>query len=92
MVCKGRRGSGYDSPKEELRCLLQQLMEEELATLVGAERLERSEERVNQGNGAWRRFPQSPVARGVRGVKLVVSDAHPGLKQALAGVCVGTTW
>jgi len=28
----------------------------------------------------------------VRGVRLVVSDAHPGLKQALRAVCVGAAW
>ncbi|MHB0877724.1 MAG: IS256 family transposase [Anaerolineae bacterium] len=39
-----------------------------------------------------RSFLQSLVARGVRGVKLVVSDAHPGLKQAIAEVFVGATW
>ena len=40
----------------------------------------------------WRSFLQSLVARGVRGVKLVVSDAHPGLKQAIAEVLVGASW
>ena len=40
----------------------------------------------------WRAFLQSLVARGVRGVKLVVSDAHPGLKQAIAEVFVGASW
>jgi putative transposase len=40
----------------------------------------------------WRTFLQSLVARGVRGVKLVVSDAHPGLKQAIAEVFVGAGW
>src|SRR5947207_7115333 len=34
----------------------------------------------------WREFLQGLVARGVRGVKLVISDAHPGLKQALKEV------
>lgn len=40
----------------------------------------------------WRAFLQSLVARGVRGVKLVTSDAHPGLKQAIAEVFVGAAW
>lgn len=31
----------------------------------------------------WRDFAQSLVARGLRGVKLVISDAHRGLKQAI---------
>ncbi len=40
----------------------------------------------------WRTFLQGLVARGVRGVKLVTSDAHPGLKQAIAEVFVGAGW
>jgi transposase-like protein len=40
----------------------------------------------------WRTFLQALVARGVRGVRLVVSDAHPGLKQAIAEVFVGASW
>jgi len=40
----------------------------------------------------WRGFLESLVARGVRGVKLVVSDAHPGLKQAIAEVFLGAAW
>jgi transposase-like protein len=40
----------------------------------------------------WRAFLQDLVARGVRGVKLVTSDAHPGLKQAIAEVFVGAAW
>ena len=40
----------------------------------------------------WRTFLQGLVARGVRGVKLVTSDAHPGLKQAIKEVFVGASW
>jgi putative transposase len=40
----------------------------------------------------WREFLQSLVARGVRGVKLVSSDAHPGLKQAVKEVFLGAAW
>ncbi len=39
-----------------------------------------------------RAFLQSLVARGVRGVRLVVSDAHPGLRQAIGEVFVGAAW
>jgi putative transposase len=34
----------------------------------------------------WREFLRSLVRRGLRGVQLVVSDAHEGLKQAIAQV------
>ena len=39
----------------------------------------------------WREFLRSLVARGLIGVQLAISDAHPGLKTALAQV-LGTTW
>ncbi len=39
----------------------------------------------------WRAFLQSLLARGVRGVQLVVSDSHPGLKKAIAEVFVGAS-
>jgi transposase-like protein len=40
----------------------------------------------------WRAFLQDLVARGVRGVRLVISDAQPGLKQAIGEVFVGASW
>jgi putative transposase len=40
----------------------------------------------------WRAFLQDLVARGLRRVKLVTSDAHPGLKRAIAEVLVGAAW
>jgi transposase-like protein len=40
----------------------------------------------------WTAFLRGLVKRGLRGVRLVVSDAHEGLKQALATVLIGTTW
>jgi putative transposase len=39
----------------------------------------------------WREFLRSLVARGLVGVQLAISDAHPGLKAALAQV-LGTPW
>jgi putative transposase len=39
----------------------------------------------------WREFLRSLVARGLSGVKLVVSDAHAGLKAAI-GQVLGATW
>jgi putative transposase len=40
----------------------------------------------------WTAFLRSLVKRGLRGVRLVVSDAHEGLKHAIATVLSGTTW
>jgi len=47
---------------------------------------------VSEDVALWRAFLQDLVARGVRGVRLVTSDAHPGLKQAVAEVFVGAAW
>jgi len=40
----------------------------------------------------WTAFLRSLVKRGLRGVRLVISDAHEGLKQAISTVLSGTTW
>jgi putative transposase len=39
----------------------------------------------------WSGFLKTLVRRGLKGVKLVVSDAHEGLKQAIARI-VGASW
>ncbi len=44
-------------------------------------------------NGAfWEEFLRSLVRRGLSGVKLVISDAHEGLKNAISSVLTGTSW
>ncbi len=40
----------------------------------------------------WSEFLRSLVARGLRGVQLVVSDAHEGLRQAMSKALPGITW
>jgi putative transposase len=40
----------------------------------------------------WTAFLRGLVARGLRGVRLVISDAHEGLKRAVATVLTGATW
>jgi putative transposase len=40
----------------------------------------------------WTAFLRSLVKRGLKGVRLVISDAHEGLKQAISTVLAGTTW
>ncbi len=44
---------------------------------------------VSEDHVLGREFLQGLVGRGLRGVQLVVSDAHPGLQAAIAQVCVG---
>jgi transposase-like protein len=39
----------------------------------------------------WSRFLRSLLDRGLRGVKLVISDQHAGLRKAI-GRCMGTSW
>jgi putative transposase len=40
----------------------------------------------------WLRFLRALVARGLRGVYLVTSDAHEGLRQAIGAVLHGASW
>jgi putative transposase len=40
----------------------------------------------------WLQFLRSLVARGLSGVQLVISDAHNGLKAAIAAVLTGASW
>lgn len=48
---------------------------------------------VTAEDGAgWLAFLRSLRARGLKGVKLVVSDAHPGLKDAISSVLRGASW
>jgi putative transposase len=46
---------------------------------------------VEDGAG-WTAFLRSLVARGMRGVQLVISDAHCGIKDAIAAVLPGAAW
>ncbi len=41
---------------------------------------------------AWTEFLRSLVERGLSGVELVISDAHGGIKAAIAAVLGGATW
>ena len=47
---------------------------------------------TSEDGAAWLTFLRSLVARGLRGVKLTVSDAHPGLKAAIAAALPGSAW
>ena len=45
------------------------------------------------GDGAfWLAFLRSLNARGLSGVELVISDAHQGLKNAIATAFAGASW
>jgi putative transposase len=45
-----------------------------------------------EDGAAWLAFLRSLVARGLAGVKLVTSDAHPGLVDAIAATLPGAAW
>jgi transposase-like protein len=40
----------------------------------------------------WKAFLRGLVERGLKGVELVISDAHQGLRQAIQAVLVGAAW
>jgi len=45
-----------------------------------------------EDGAAWLAFLRGLVARGLGGVKLVSSDAHPGLVDAIAATLTGASW
>jgi putative transposase len=47
---------------------------------------------LSEAETHWRSFLQSLVDRGMRGIKLVVSDGHAGLKAARQAVLAGVPW
>jgi putative transposase len=47
---------------------------------------------LSEAEAHWRDFLASLQARGLHGVKMVVSDAHAGLKPALAARLTGVPW
>src|SRR5207247_5015984 len=47
---------------------------------------------TSEDGAAWLAFLRSLVARGLGGVKLVTSDAHPGLVDAIAATLPGASW
>jgi Transposase and inactivated derivatives len=47
---------------------------------------------TSEDGAGWTAFLRGLVARGLSGVELVVSDAHPGLKDAIASVLPGAAW
>src|SRR5436190_10085918 len=47
---------------------------------------------TTEDTAAWTAFLRSLVARGLSGVELVISDAHGGIKAAIAAVFTGASW
>jgi len=47
---------------------------------------------ASEDRGFWTAFLRSLVKRGLSGVRLVISDAHEGLQQAIGTVLSGAAW
>ena len=47
---------------------------------------------TSEDGASWTAFLRSLVARGLTGVRLVTSDAHPGLVEAIAATLPGASW
>ncbi len=47
---------------------------------------------TTEDEAGWKTFLHSLVTRGLSGVKLVISDAHTGLKKAIASELAGSGW
>ncbi len=46
----------------------------------------------SEDGGFWLQFLRGLVGRGLSGVQLVISDAHHGLRTAIAAVLIGASW
>src|SRR4029079_14677721 len=46
----------------------------------------------SEAKAFWTAFLRRLLKRGLKGVRLVISDAHEGLKAAISTVLTGTTW
>ena len=47
---------------------------------------------TSEDGAIWGQFLESLVERGLKGVKLVISDSHMGLKKAISSVLTGASW
>ncbi len=47
---------------------------------------------TSEDGAGWTAFLRGLVARGLSGVRLVISDAHPGLVDAIAATLPGASW
>jgi putative transposase len=47
---------------------------------------------TSEDGAGWTAFLRGLVARGLRGVELVISDAHPGLVAAIGATLPGASW
>ncbi len=47
---------------------------------------------TSEDGAGWTAFLRGLVARGLSGVRLVISDAHPGLVDAIAATLPGSSW
>ena len=47
---------------------------------------------TSEDGAGWTAFLRGLVARGLSGVRLVISDAHPGLDDAIASTLPGSSW
>ena len=47
---------------------------------------------TTESTASWTEFLRGLVARGLSGVELVISDAHGGIKAAIAQVLAGSSW
>lgn len=47
---------------------------------------------TSEAGAGWLAFLRGLVARGLRGVRLAISDAHAGLRDAIAATLPGATW
>ena len=58
----------------------------------GQRRILGAQSGASEDHQFWTAFLRQLVKRGLKGVRLVISDAHEGLRQAIAKVITGASW
>ena len=94
--------SECEEPEDDLETVAPDLSEEQIEFLGGPEAFfvlsvidlsHVGESRyVAEDSTFWTAFLRSLKARGLTGVRLVISDAHEGLKKAIGKCFQGTSW
>jgi putative transposase len=62
------------------------------ANAAGAREILGFDLHTSEDGSGWTAFLCGLVARGLAGVRLVISDAHPGLVDAIASTLPGASW
>lgn len=82
----------YESVREHGRVVSKAVLVAVGVTTEGRRELLGYDVAASEDEGSWTAFLQGLLSRGLRGVRLVISDAHGGLRRAIQQTFAGATW